>query len=72
MNSATATRYVVEVTHQDFVAGTRRGFSLPKRYETRTGAEKAAQAMCWVARPDADGPTACKIEKAGARKRGRC
>jgi hypothetical protein len=47
-----ACRYAVEVIAQDFTAGTRKAFRIPRRFKTRTGADKAAERLCWVCKPD--------------------
>ena len=53
-----APRYAVDLKIQDFTAGTCRTFRVPKQYKTRTGAERAAQGLSYVCRPDGQRATA--------------
>ena len=48
----TAARYAIDVTVRDYIAGTAKASRLPRRFKTRAGADKAAERLCWVCKPD--------------------
>lgn len=46
------TRYAVDLTMRDFIAGTAKASRLPRLFRSRAGADKAAERLCWVCKPD--------------------